>query len=598
MSKTKRSRRGAFATAGYESTAPNYDTEMVGGVFAFFRDFGVRETIESIVIAIILALLFRTYEAEAFIIPTGSMAPSLQGQHMDVYCAKCEYKYRTGASGENSTVPSNLRKELLVTDTHCPICNYEMHMRRAGTNSPKQNPDHESNNGDRILVNKFIYDFSEPKRFDVIVFKNPNNGKQNYIKRLVGLPGETLRIENGDIFSFDEDGKKQIVRKPPNKVRVMLQLVDDTKYIAEELTAAGWPLRWQQWSQPGAGWESQTTGKDTEFVLAESEKMDWLNYRHLRPEVGDWEDIEGGTSPLKEPRIFGQLITDYYCYNDAVQVRNNRNGAVPGSHWVGDLAMECELVVKSSSGTVAFRLVEGGTEFVCSSDVATGAATIQCENPKVAFSDSNGNHVETPTASTNLKGAGTYSVAFANVDDSLFLWINNRLAKFDAPTFERAEIPVPKWSASNAGDAEPLGVGGQNVDLLVKRLKVKRDIYYTSAGGTNRMAGGNIESENGFDYIDELKPVFQDPTSWSTPDPVDLFSRGKGLNDPMFFLEEDQFLPMGDNSPQSLDGRVWDGERFLHRDYLLGRAMLVYWPHTLNSPVPFLPNFGEMRFIK
>ncbi|MDB4370952.1 S26 family signal peptidase, partial [Mariniblastus sp.] len=56
------------------------------GIFGFMRDFGVRETIESIIVAIVLALMFRAYEAEAFIIPTGSMAPSLQGQHMDLEC--------------------------------------------------------------------------------------------------------------------------------------------------------------------------------------------------------------------------------------------------------------------------------------------------------------------------------------------------------------------------------------------------------------------------------------------------------------------------------------------------------------------------------
>src|SRR5438067_1059753 len=40
-----------------------------------------RETIESIVVAFVLAFLFRTFEAEAFVIPTGSMAPTLYGQH-------------------------------------------------------------------------------------------------------------------------------------------------------------------------------------------------------------------------------------------------------------------------------------------------------------------------------------------------------------------------------------------------------------------------------------------------------------------------------------------------------------------------------------
>lgn len=169
--------------------------EPVGGVFGFFRDFGTRETIESIIIAIVLALMFRDYEAEAFIIPTGSMAPSLQGEHKDLKCDNCEFRYRVGASYEN--LSGNSRD--MIDATFCPICQYETKIRG-------NVPDHASNNGDRILVNKFIYDFSEPQRYDVIVFKNPNNGKQNYIKRLIGLPGDNILIENGDIYLMEHDG--------------------------------------------------------------------------------------------------------------------------------------------------------------------------------------------------------------------------------------------------------------------------------------------------------------------------------------------------------------------------------------------------------
>ena len=48
-----------------------------------------RETIESIVVAIILAFLFRGFVAEAFVIPTGSMAQTLRGRHMDIVCPEC-----------------------------------------------------------------------------------------------------------------------------------------------------------------------------------------------------------------------------------------------------------------------------------------------------------------------------------------------------------------------------------------------------------------------------------------------------------------------------------------------------------------------------
>jgi signal peptidase I len=59
-----------------------------------------RETVESIVVAFTLALLFRAFEAEAFVIPTGSMAPTLMGRHKDLVCESCGLDFRVGASAE------------------------------------------------------------------------------------------------------------------------------------------------------------------------------------------------------------------------------------------------------------------------------------------------------------------------------------------------------------------------------------------------------------------------------------------------------------------------------------------------------------------
>ena len=71
-----------------------------------------RETIESLIIAFTLALLFRAFEAEAFVIPTGSMAPTLMGRHKDLDCSECGFNFQAGASREEDDQSQTLRTEL------------------------------------------------------------------------------------------------------------------------------------------------------------------------------------------------------------------------------------------------------------------------------------------------------------------------------------------------------------------------------------------------------------------------------------------------------------------------------------------------------
>jgi len=54
--------------------------------------------------------------------------------------------------------------------------------------------------GDRIFGNRLAYLFEDPKRYDIVIFKNPDNEKQLYIKRIIGLPGETVTIVDGKVY--------------------------------------------------------------------------------------------------------------------------------------------------------------------------------------------------------------------------------------------------------------------------------------------------------------------------------------------------------------------------------------------------------------
>jgi signal peptidase I len=118
----------------------------------------LRDNLEAIAFALVLALLLRHFCIEVFKIPTASMEPTL--------------------FGENS-------------------------------------PYHRGSGGDRILVDKLAYLVHGPERWDVVVFHYPLDWSRNFIKRVTGLPGEHLRIERGDIWSAPTpDGPFRVARKP------------------------------------------------------------------------------------------------------------------------------------------------------------------------------------------------------------------------------------------------------------------------------------------------------------------------------------------------------------------------------------------------
>ena len=60
--------------------------------------------------------------------------------------------------------------------------------------------------GQRILINKVVYKFHEPERGDIIVFPSPGNPDEEYIKRIIGLPGEVVETKDGIVYIHQPDG--------------------------------------------------------------------------------------------------------------------------------------------------------------------------------------------------------------------------------------------------------------------------------------------------------------------------------------------------------------------------------------------------------
>jgi signal peptidase I len=543
----------------------------------------IRETVESVVIAFILAFLFRTFEAEAFVIPTGSMAPTLMGKHKDVSCPECQHEYQVSASDSPPDQNGNVRAAMVGSGT-CPMCRYTADL----TENNSDGASYPSYNGDRIIVAKFPFALKDPDRWDVIVFRFPGEAMTNYIKRLIGKPGDTVRIRYGDIWIRKEGEEEfKIARKPPEKLLAMLQPVYDNDLAPTITGKLGWPARWQPLGGGGPG--EWTSADDASFSTSgEAAGETWLRYQHLVPSYAQWDDMLHRGAVRPGDAVRPQLISDFTPYNTGRQgEREPPDCTSIGIHWVGDLAVQCNLEVQSESGEVVFELIKGGRPFRCRIDLATGVATLGIGGPDAASFH--------PSAKTSVRGKCSRRIIFSNVDEQLRLWVNGSPIAFDGPT-EYDSLNLQTRMPTEA-DLSPVGIAAQKAAVKVSHVKLMRDIYYIA---TNDLAQHCL-----MDYR-EVQPDLSDPQSWS---------KGFGepnMNEVEFKLqphdpshpEKDQFFVLGDNSAQSKDGRLWGAEYWVNRELLIGKALLIYWPHSwdklpgTNIPFPFFPNFKRMHMVR
>jgi len=545
---------------------------------------GIRETVESVVVAFVLAFLFRTFEAEAFVIPTGSMAPTLMGRHKDLYCPVCGHEFQISAS--DKTDRDNTR-EAVVNSGSCPFCRDPVDLRQ-------ENPQHESYpsyNGDRILVAKFPYMFADPKRWDVIVFRYPHDATTNFIKRLVGLPGETIRIHHGDLWIRSGKGRFEIARKSPEKLRAMLRPVFDND-VAPRITEKGWPARWHgvPAGDRSGQWESDDGMAFQSDGSADGET--WLRYHHLVPTYQQWEGVVRFHAQAADEAVRPQLISDFTAYNTGTESPwKGPQGGSEGLHWVGDLALECTLEVQSDSGEVVFELVKGGRRFQCRIDVASGTATLGLLGRDAADFR--------PEAQTAVRGPGSHTIMFSNVDDELRLWVDGGVVAFDGETsydsFARhARIPTE-------ADLKPAGIAVRKAAAKVSHIRLSRDIYYIAVDDTT-------PSEVPNDFKNQ-PPDLGDAGTWA-----ERFAAAnmRSVEFPLAppdsrHPEQDQFFVLGDNSASSLDGRLWrtkGSEYWVSRKLLIGKALYIYWPHSwdevpyLHIPLYYFPNFKRMHLVR
>ncbi|MEM6472999.1 MAG: signal peptidase I [Planctomycetota bacterium] len=602
--------------------------------------------------AFILALLFRAFIGEAFVIPTGSMAPTLMGAHKDVVCQQCGTRFQVGASMERS----GPQQEKTIVAGVCPNCRFVNNFDLAGESN------HATFNGDRILVSKYAYTISEPQRWDVIVFKFPGNPKQNYIKRLVGLPEETLSIFMGDVYRRSDDGSDEILRKPADKQLVMKHHVYDSDHQSELLIKKNFPSRFQPWrlgaeSPPEDSWQVKRS-KDglVASIETKGDQPQWLRYFHRWPTQIQWDVAsKGGPLNMVDP-YDSRAITDFYSYDCYVHTRsrnvyvenplNRRFAKTPpfkpeyqsggplsqyssvsfgthgvandGLHWVGDLMVETSVDPSEDCQEVILELVESGVQHQCVFNLKDQVASLRLIDGQtpLAFSGS-----ESVTAQLGV-GSGPFRVRMSNFDDQILVWINDELLEFDGATtfdsggFRDPDDRGPRYTPEHPLDAAPVGIAVRGGSAKIDHIKIDRDKYYiASKGGVpGPLSDYDSRSVNGFGLggAEGVQRVLATPREWS------LKPIWKVARTVTFEIGEDRFFPMGDNSPESLDARCWVGSKlgarlparfgedahkfwdadYVPRDLLVGKALMVFWPHPWNSPIPMTPNPKRIRLIR
>ncbi len=553
-------------------------------------DTGGREVVETVVFVVVLVLLLKSFAAEAFVIPTGSMAETLYGYQKEVDCPSCGITFPVNCS--NEVDPQEGNPKVPVNGCTCPNCRQVIRLvdpelvgrgPRPGTlpDGTREVLDPGWGSGDRVLVGKFFDALARtrsPRRLDVVVFKYPEGPQKshvamNYIKRLVGLPGETIVICGGDLYVlppgkgptyddshvppkdlwqkqhthesdeeakriFRETGRFEIVRKPPEVLLAMMRLVYDNDHQAADLKGK----EWQRWQPDADAWEA-ANGNAFRHGTRVGEGWSWLRYRHLlrdhggRPSlVTDFMGYNSGESLGWDP-LLGR-------WQSIPRTEASRNGV----NWVGDLIVECEVQVEKAEGEFALEVVRGGHRYRATWDLASGDGTCTLTRAPIG----GGEEVKLDSRPTKLR-RGTYRVRLANVDQRLTVWVDRELPFGDGVAYA---APGEKPAGPTLNDFQPASVGVKGAAATVRGLKLFRDTYYTIAP--------NREDA--------------DVSSWVMPDDGRRVDDWDKLHKPpalSIYVQPGHYLCLGDNSPQSSDGRTWG---LVPERLLLGRALLVYYP--------------------
>lgn len=530
----------------------------------------VKETLTSIMISFIVALVFRGFVIEGFQIPTGSMGPTLLGAHVDVHSDITGYEWplETWHSDANG-LPLGNQPGLYPTD---PIAGVRL-----------MADDYTKRSGDRVFVFKYLHPIYNPERWDVAVFKVPTRTQENYIKRLIGKPGEQLALVDGDVFTRPradtaatwDASDWHIERKPERVQRGVWQTVFDAAYAPTGTTAYRTP-----WAADSDAWQGLDGGPSYAHTTPAPTSLTWLNHAHRLDDYLPFNEI---------PSPHGQDWT-----------RNRGLEIFP----VSDVALSFGFEPTAETATVSAILTTRGHEFRATlvRDGSRTTAVIDLRPDGGSW-----RQLQITQADDLVLAAGRVTnIEFWHADQAIWLFADGRLiaggpenGAYDWNIAERLRNTLGTETADavladtegdiRLGDADLYPVPALRCDFsgspfTLHRLRVARDLHY--------------------------RPRTFDNTEWAG-DPRTAFGRPALATHPAspMLLGPDEFFFCGDNSARSLDSRLWGAphptvlDRYdtqpgtVHRDMLIGKAFVVYFPGPRSlGRIPIL-DFGNIRWI-
>jgi signal peptidase I len=389
-----------------------------------------RRIVETAVWVLVGLVVWRTWCLEGFPvllrISGGSMAETLVGPHRRVICGDCGFPLVCG-----SDFPASDYRAV------CPNCGYAGNDVRDWPPLP----------GDSVLVHRSMFDVRRPRRWEVVALRNPERPREVAVKRVAGLPGETVEIRDGHVYV-----NGVLVRKTLDEQRATGVLVHDARYAPHRAPAP--PPRWRpdregsHWTVDGAAfYHGESPGKDA---------IDWLTYHHARRVPGRPDEVDEGP------------VLNESGYNQGRPQRVETLRPVP------ELRLEFRLLHASGKGSLWVRATDGQEEFRLRIDVADWRYELFRSGHPMGVSG-----YLRPRAGATPRSPGSIEVS---------LICQQLIVAFD----HRPEVVYPYESARAAGrtDARPFAIGVEEAaNVTLADAKIFRDVVYSSqTGGANRLA--------------------------------------------------------------------------------------------------------------